>query len=88
MSEFRIHKKGASKKAKYRMFFRGGAFFTFPLFDQLLSQNNVQCPPLNWITSGRIKSDNINRMIQLTEVTFMLKNFTKMKNVSINYNAP
>ena len=25
---------------------------------------NVQCPLLNWITLGRIKSDNINPMIQ------------------------
>ncbi len=33
----------------------------------------VQCPPLNWISLGRIKSDNINRMIQLTDVTFLLK---------------
>ncbi len=33
----------------------------------------IQCPPLNWITLGRIKSDNINRMIQLTEVTFCYK---------------
>jgi hypothetical protein len=28
----------------------------------------VQCPPLNGITLGRHKSDNNNRMIQLTDV--------------------
>ncbi len=31
----------------------------------------LQCPPLNGITLGRIESDNINRMIQLTEDTFL-----------------
>jgi hypothetical protein len=28
----------------------------------------IQCPPLNRITLGRHKSDNNNRMIQLTDV--------------------
>jgi len=30
-------------------------------------------PPLNWITLGQIKSDSIDRMIQLTDKTFYKK---------------
>jgi len=40
---------------------------------QNLSKTAVQCPPHNWITLGQIKSDNINRMIQLSEVIFYTK---------------
>jgi len=32
----------------------------------------IQCPPLNRITLGQHKSDNTNRMIQLTEVFCVL----------------
>jgi hypothetical protein len=37
-------------------------YFRFP------STYVLQCPPLNKITSGQHKSDNNNRMIQLTDV--------------------
>jgi hypothetical protein len=37
----------------------------------------IQWPPLNWITF--IKSDNINRMIQLTEDTCLPENYGKSK---------
>ena len=43
----------------------------------------IQCPPLNWITLGRIKSDNNNRMIQLTEGTFVLLLSQILQNESI-----
>ena len=48
----------------------GGRYTQVWLYIDLLIQ--IQCPPLNWITLGQIKSDNINRMIQLTEDTFLL----------------
>jgi hypothetical protein len=34
-------------------------------------------PSIYWITSGRIKNVNINRMIQLTEESLIKKNLTK-----------
>jgi len=42
---------------------------SLPTFFSGGAQNRIQCFPLNWITLGRIKSDNINQMIQLTEDT-------------------
>jgi len=33
---------------------------------------NVQFPPLYWITLSQVESDNINRLIQLTNVCFNL----------------
>ncbi len=40
----------------------------------------LQCPPVNWNTLGWIKSDKLNRIIQLPEETLLLKNFASWKN--------
>jgi hypothetical protein len=45
----------------------------------------IQCPPLNWITLGRIKSDSLNRMIQLTEETLSQKFLSKMEKAYKRY---
>ncbi len=37
-----------------------------------LCRKDIQCPPLNRITLGQRKSDNNNRMIQLTNVFWVL----------------
>jgi hypothetical protein len=41
----------------------------------------IQCPPLNRITSGRHKSDNNNRMIQLTDVFCALSIYDWASNI-------
>ncbi len=51
----------------------GGSFTEFNFSNFINEHLQLQCPPLNWITSGQTKSDNINRMIQLTEEAFLLK---------------
>jgi hypothetical protein len=40
-------------------------------------KQNIQCHPLKWITLGRIKSDNIDQMMQLPKETFILKKLNK-----------
>jgi hypothetical protein len=45
----------------------GSEVLSDPIFDHLMLLV-IQCPPLNVITAGRHKSDNNNRMIQLTDV--------------------
>jgi len=40
-----------------------------------VTKNHLQCPPLNRITLGQHKSDNYNRMIQLTDLFCVLLTF-------------
>ncbi len=42
---------------------------------QLLEKFQIQCPPLNRITLGQNKTDNNNRMIQLTDVFCVLSRY-------------
>ena len=44
----------------------------------------VQCPPLNTITLSQLKSENNNRMIQLTDVFCVL--FSYMGPIISDYN--
>jgi len=41
----------------------------------------IQCPPLNRITLGLHKSDNNNRMIQLTDVFCVLLMYNGISNI-------
>ena len=45
--------------------------------DKVFAFFKYNCLPLNWINLGQMKSDNINRMIQLTEETFSQENKEK-----------
>ncbi len=51
-------------------------YCTFPVFWHI-----IQCPPLNRITFGQHKSDNNNRMIQLTDVICVLLKFNRAINI-------
>jgi len=42
---------------------------------------SIQCPPLNRITLGQHKSDNNNRMIQLTDVFCVLLKYNGAINI-------
>ena len=46
---------------------------------------HLQHPPLNGIILGQYKSDNINRMIQLTDVFCVLFGFDWTSNISLQY---
>jgi len=48
---------------------------------------NIQCPPLNRITLGSLKSDNNNRMIQLTDVFCVLLRYNGTRLIWLQYAA-
>jgi len=50
-------------------------------------ESQVQCPPLNWITLGQHKSDNNNRMIQLTNVFYVMLWYNGTSNIWLQYAA-
>ncbi len=49
--------------------------------------NDIQCPPLNRITLGQHKSDNNNRMIQLTDVICVLLGYKRASNFWLQWAA-
>jgi hypothetical protein len=46
-----------------------------------------QCPPLNGITLGQHRTDSNNRMIQLTELFFVLLRYNGTSNIWLQYAA-